>query len=870
MKKDVAAERDTLQVILDTVEGGVTIQDFEYNIIYQNKFLKDRFGGLGGKCYRVYEGREEICEGCPVKKAFGDGKSHVVERKVMMPTGELAYWDNTASPIKDEKGEIVACVELARDITAHKKMQGALEKSENRYQTSIELTQQLAWTTNSDGNVVEDIPTWRKFTGQSYEEIKGIGWVKALHPDDVEHTIQVWKKAIETKSAYETEYRVRRADGVYRYFLTRGVPILKKEEGNIKEWVGVCVDITEHKKVEEALKESEQRFRNIFDNAADGIVLADVENRKFHITNKTFSQMLGYNAEEIKNLGVSDIHSKESLLYVTEQFEKQARGEFTLARDIPVERKDGSIFYADINTHLIKLSGKKYLMGIFRDVTERKQAEQALRESQRWQIAILDSIPDMAWLKDKQSKYIAANETLCRAFGIKLEDFIGKTDFDISPEDLAKRYQADDQKVIQSGKRLRIEEPWATKEDTGERICIETIKTPIRNEKGEIIGTSGIAHDITERKKAEEALKQSEFKYRTLLESIPQKIFLKDINSVYISCSENYARDMKIKAEEIAGKTDYDFYPRELAEKYRADDKKIIESGETKDIEETYIQNGQEKVVHTVKTLVRDEQGNVIGILGIFWDITKMKQTEEELDIYREQMTRAERLASLGTLSATVAHELTQPLTVISLAIENSLAELKKISCPDSVMEDLKKGLSEVSNANSIVNRFRDFARSSPEKSVRKVDLKAVADRITGLLEESARRVRVTLQVKGMGRLPPIYSNEKELEQLFFALVDNAIQSADGEKNHRLIISGHLRDDHYVELRFSDNCGGVAPENIDRIFEPFFTTRPQGKGTGLGLCIVQRIASRAGGKVRVESKIGEGSTFLVTLPINPH
>ncbi len=766
-----------------------------------------------------------------------------------------------------------------------------------------------------------------------------------------------------------------------------------KHQGQVVAASIITRDITERKKAEEALEESEQRFRNIFDNAADGIVLTDVESKKFYIGNKVFCQMLGYSPEEIKTIGVTNVHPAEDLLYVIDQFEGQARGEFTLAKDIPVKRKDGSIFYADINSLPVTLAGKKYLMGIFRDITERKQtedklrqyqfmvesahdaiffkdlksryiiannkaleafglprdqvigkndyeimadkteagknieddrnvletgkptevtkcmtsadgkqrwfqavkvpqfddkgnivgligiarditerkqAEEALRESQRWQIAILDSIPDMAWLKDKESKYVAANETLCQAFGIKLEDFIGKTDFDISPEDLAKRYQADDQKVIKTGERLRIEEPWATKEDTGERIYIETLKTPIRNEKGEIIGTSGIARDITERKKAEEALRRSEVKYKTLLENLPQKIFLKDKNSVYMSCSENYARDMKIKAEEIAGKTDYDFYPKELAEKYRADDKKIIESGETKDIEETYIQDGQERIVHTVKTPVRDEQGNVIGILGIFWDITKIKRTEEELDMYREQMTRAERLASLGTLSATVAHELTQPLTVISLAIENSLAELKKMSCPDSVMEDLKKGLSEISNANSIVNRFRNFARESPDKSVRKVDLKAVADRITDLLEESARRAKVTLQVKGMGKLPPIYSNEKELEQLFFALVDNAIQSADGKKNHRLIITGHLRDDHYIELRFSDNCGGIAPENIDRIFEPFFTTRPQGKGTGLGLCIVQRIASRAGGKVRVESKVGEGSTFLVTLPINPH
>jgi len=258
-----------------------------------------------------------------------------------------------------------------------------------------------------------------------------------------------------------------------------------------------------------------------------------------------------------------------------------------------------------------------------------------------------------------------------------------------------------------------------------------------------------------------------------------------------------------------------------------------------------------------------------MGILGIFRDITEIKQTEEELDMYRERMIRAERLASLGTLSATVAHELTQPLTVIRLAVENSLEELKKMACPDSMMEDLKKGLSEVSHATSIVNRFRNFARESPEKSVKKVELKAIADRIIELLEESARRAKVILQVEDIGKLPPVYSNEKDLEQLFFALVENAIQSADGKKNHRLMISGHLRDNHYVELRFSDDCGGIAPENIDRIFDPFFTTRSQGEGTGLGLCIVQQIVSRAGGKVRVQNKTGEGSTFLVTLPINP-
>jgi PAS domain S-box-containing protein len=134
-----------------------------------------------------------------------------------------------------------------------------------------------------------------------------------------------------------------------------------------------------------------------------------------------------------------------------------------------------------------------------------------------------------------------------------------------------------------------------------------------------------------EHKKAEEALKKSEVKYRTLIENLQQKIFLIDKNFVYVSCNEHYARDLKIKPEKIIGKTDYDFYPKQLAEKYRADDKRILESGETEDIEEKYLQEGRETWVHTVKTPVKDEKGTVVGILGIFWDITEKKRAADQI-----------------------------------------------------------------------------------------------------------------------------------------------------------------------------------------------------------------------------------------------
>ena len=151
---------------------------------------------------------------------------------------------------------------------------------------------------------------------------------------------------------------------------------------------------------------------------------------------------------------------------------------------------------------------------------------------------------------------------------------------------------------------------------------------------------SELEREVAKGKKPQDAVGQSESKYRILVENLPQKIFHKDRHSVYMSCNENLARDLKIKPEEIQGKTDYDFFPRALADKYRADDRAIMDCGETRDIEEHYIEDGNEVYVHTVKTPVRDEQGNVTGVLGIFWDIAEQKGCQDLL-VQSERTLRA-------------------------------------------------------------------------------------------------------------------------------------------------------------------------------------------------------------------------------------
>ena len=237
------------------------------------------------------------------------------------------------------------------------------------------------------------------------------------------------------------------------------------------------------------------------------------------------------------------------------------------------------------------------------------------------------------------------------------------------------------------------------------------------------------------------------------------------------------------------------------------------------------------------------------------------------IDKYRQEIARAEQLASVGTLSAIAAHELTQPLTVIRLLIENALKKLKTSSSLEIVAKKLEESLTEITNITSVVNRIRSFARKSSGKISMEINLGDIASRIANMLNESAQQANFTILLEGMEELPHIYSNDKDIEQLFFTLVDNALQANQEKKSRKLVISGAVKD-VCVELSFRDNCGGIPPENLKMIFEPFFTTKPPGKGTGLGLCIVKNIVSRSGGKMHVKSKLGQGTTFFITIPIN--
>ncbi|RJQ43350.1 MAG: PAS domain-containing sensor histidine kinase [Nitrospiraceae bacterium] len=249
------------------------------------------------------------------REVLESGRLCTCEIMLKSKTGSPIYIRLSSIPAQeseDTSGHIRTSV---NDITEQKQAEKAQRASSERYRSYIDVTGHLGWTTNAEGEVVEDLPSWRKYTGQTHEEIKGWGWSKALHPEDLEHTTQIWRKALKEKSIYEVEYRIRRHDGIYRYFMARGIPVFKKD-GTIREWVGTCIDITERKQAETALFESMKLNELLLDSIPYPTMLVQ-RDRTILAANKIAREAEAAVGEYCwKSFGRSEYISEEARLYL--------------------------------------------------------------------------------------------------------------------------------------------------------------------------------------------------------------------------------------------------------------------------------------------------------------------------------------------------------------------------------------------------------------------------------------------------------------------------------------------------------------------------------------------------------------------------
>jgi PAS domain S-box-containing protein len=625
------------------------------------------------------------------------------------------------------------------------------------------------------------------------------------------------------------------------------------------------------------LAEFDRQFRTMFEATVDGIVVADSQTRRFYTANLAFTRMSGYTPQEVRQLALPDIHPPEAMPFVTQQFMKLLNREQPIARDIPVKRKDGGIFYADISSHPVTLAGRVCLMGFFHDVSERKRTEDRLGETESRFQSIMEQSSEGIVLTDEEGNIIEWSRAQEVITGRPRSEVLGRPLWDVIRElvptedrperarEELRQWTADICRTGEIASSQRLHEHEFIRRD-GARRYLQIVIYPVRTRKGARIGS--ICRDITEKKAVERALRESEEKYRTLVESAGETIAMADRGGTFLFLNKTAAARLGGTPDDYVGRTMWDLFPQAIADRQAGSVRKVIDTGEGMNVIVPTEVQGQQRWYNTTIEPIRDAAGQVAAALIVGRDIHELLQARQELDQYRENMSRAEQLASLGALSATIAHELTQPLTISRLSAQEAMAELEAAGDSSKVMESLRECLEGISDAASRVGRFRDFTRQSSQEAAREVRLQEVVARTVRLLEGKARERRVSLSMRGMSTLPAVYANEKDMEQMCFALIENAISAADGKKQRMLVISGRKTDDG-VTLQFQDTCGGITPEHVGRIFEPFFTTKPPGEGTGLGLCIVDRVVTHAGGNIRVENRPGEGAAFCVTLPLHP-
>jgi len=855
------AERNKLQSLVDAMEDTITIQDTEYNIIYQNEPSRIAFGGdhVGEKCYRAYEGRETMCDGCPVEKAFKDGKSHTAERRTVIG-GKVTFWENTANPIRDAGDKIVSCLELARDITERKQMEEALRNSEEKLREMFESATDGILVIDLEGIITEANQRILEMHGfSSKNELLGKSAFELLAPRDHKRITANLKKAIKQGAISGVEYTLLRADGS-EFPGELSTSALKDARGNLVGHITIVRDITERKQIEEALNLQRAYFQQLYDNSPDAINMVDTNDRVVQ-ANKGFETLFGYPAEEIKGRLTNELIIPEDRAEEASALSRTLLDGEVIRTETVRRHKDGSLVDVSAVSYPIRFDDK--LVGayvIYSDITERKKAEEELSKTQ----AQLSSAVQMAhlgpWEYDAINDLFIFNDAFYELFHTTVEEVGGYT---MSSAEYARRFvYPEDAHLVgeEVRKALQADDPNFSRQldhriiyADGEVGYISVRFFIVKDETGSTVRTYGVNQDITERKRAEEAIKHAAEEWRETFDSITDAISIHDRDFRVLRANKAFANIFHKKPSQIIGRHCYELHKGNKP-KSGCPHKQTLVTKQPAAAE--FYESNLGKYLHESTSPIFDDKGEVVATVHITRDVTEQKQQNERLMM-------ADRLASIGELAAGTAHELNNPLTSVigfsQLLIERDI--------PDDIREDLTFIYNEAQRAANVTKSLLTFGRKhAPVKHLNQIN-----DIIEDVLklrayEHSVNSIEVKRQLAP--DLPKIEVDYFQMQQVFLNIIINAEYFMTEAHNRGTLTITTKKNNSNVMISIADDGPGISRENLSRIFNPFFTSKEAGKGTGLGLSICHGIVSEHGGQIYARSQPGKGATIVVELPSN--
>ncbi len=674
---------------------------------------------------------------------------------------------------------------------------------------------------------------------------------------DVIHDVAAWDKMfkkIRATGSVRIETLQRNKDG-YTFPVDTTINYMLH---NGKEYCLIIGrDTTERKKVEEALKESESQYRRLVESAGAGMATI---NLSWHINyvNDTLCQMIGYSREELIDKLFADFLHKEDADNIIKLFGGVVEGNGAKSTlDFRIIHKSGRIVWC--NTSPTDIVYEDRVIGfsvIIHDITERKYLEEALKESEKKYRAIVEDQLELICRFIPDGTITFANGAFCKFYGKSSREIVGRSYLSMINEHQYPIFTASIEELLTEPERVIYDiQPFVKGNST--RWMEQTLRA-LSNEKGQVEKFQVVLRDITDRKKAEQALKESEEQYRIIFNSMHDGFAVFEvtygeggsaIEARFLEVNPAFEKITGAKSNAIIGKTMWEVFPTMrllTAEIWES----IVSEGKTIHMDEFY-------------SATLDKYFRVNGLSPkrgryavLFSDLTEHKKMTEKL-------IRADRLSSLGEMAAGLAHEINNPLTgVIGL----SQLLMEKPDVPETVKEDAGTICREANRAASILSEFLIFARGQkPHKQV--ANLNATIESVIKLRRAYMKKSGIEVSTHFCDGLPELMLDVSQMQQVFLNIVLNAEYFMyEANKRGSLQVSTERIHD-MVKIIFKDDGPGILPASLTHIFDPFFTTKEVGKGTGLGLSISYGIIREHNGNIYAESKPGQGASFVIELPI---
>jgi PAS domain S-box-containing protein len=625
VEEQLQTERNKLQSIVDSLEYGITIQDRDFNILFQNEQGKKPFGEhIGEKCYRVYAGKEQVCDGCPVAKAFKDGESHTTVRKNFLPSGELAYWENTASPIRDAKGNVVSCLEITRNITVRKQVEDELQEERNKLQSLIGAMEFSLSIQDRDFKIIYQNEASQKTSAGSRVDEK---CYRVYEDKDAICDGCPVAKAFKDGRSHTAERQRTEPSGKVSYWENTASPI-RDAKGNIVSCLEIGVEITERKKAEEDLRESEARYRAVVEGAYDMIQSVDFDGRILFV-NKAWLDTLGYTEAELADLNLFDIIHPDSEAHCREMFKKVVKGQSVRVEEVVLLSKDGRKVLIE-GSAVPRYIGDRVVAthGIFRDITEHRRAEEALANEAIRHRILIDESSDGIVVLDEKGKVYEANKRFAEMLGYTYEEAQKLSVWDW--EYLFPREQVAEMIRTVDERGDHFETKHRRKDGSTFDVEISTNGAVVSGQK--LIFC--VCRDITERKQAEEELRQSEARLAEAQRLAHIGSWELDIASNTLTWSDEVYRIFGLKLQQF-GATYEAFLDGIHPGDREIVNKAYTESVKTKTpysiVHRLLLKDGAVKYVNETGETFYDDEGEPVRSIGTVQDITERKQAEAAL-----------------------------------------------------------------------------------------------------------------------------------------------------------------------------------------------------------------------------------------------